>query len=326
MWIMMPQRKNGEKIREDIIMYKIIAKSALAQDQIKAKLNIGCDGIEIQLCNELLGPKGIHDWIEIDKIAKLDKFIGKNIVTIHAPILQGESGDPVLEWLVNDSDVKLLDQIFYIANFIGDKEDRDIRIVIHSEASFEMLNHNGQWPKIVTVVGQMLEKYPRTVMCIENVTPIRKISSGSIIQVSNNFYDDNVKMCKALRKALKTDRIGVVLDTCHQTITEKYMNLIYALSPHLKIPDYSIDYYMKTYAPYLKIIHLADARDNGYGKNHGIPFTEPEKFNHIMDLICKYADEDCYITLEVMEEDYLFNKNYRKQKQMVDSYFERKTI
>ena len=306
-------------------MYKIVAKATLALDQIKAKQNIGCDGIEIQLCSELLGPKGIHDWIEADKIFKLNKFIGKNIVAVHAPIIHSIS-DPVLEWLVNDSDVLLLDQIFYIANYIGENEDRDIRIVIHSESSFDTLNNNSQWPKIVTVVGQMLNKYPRTILCIENVTPIRKISSGSIIQVSNNFYDDNVKMCKALRKALKTDRVGVVLDTCHQTITEKYMSLIYALSPHLKIPDYSIDYYIKTYAPYCKIIHLADAIDNGYGKNHGVPFDDADKFEHIMDLICKYIDEDCYITLEVLEEDYLVNKNYRKQKQLVDSYFARKTI
>ena len=45
-----------------------------------------------------------------------------------------------------------------------------------------------------------------------------------------------------------------------------------------------------------------------------------------MDLICKYVDENCYLTLEVREEDYLINKNYRKQKQLVDSYFARKTI
>ena len=49
------------------------------------------------------------------------------------------------------------------------------------------------------------------------------------------------------------------------------------------------------------------------------------RFDEFID-ISKYIDEDCYITLEVLEEDYLVNKNYRKQKQLVDSYFARTTI
>ena len=308
-------------------MYKILAKSSLALDQINAKRRIGCDGIEIQLCSELLGPKGPHDWIDVDKIFKLDKFIGKNILTIHAPIIRSRGGDPLLECIVDEDDIKILDSVFYIANYYGEKEDRDIRIVIHSESNVEMLEDSfNTWSKIVDKVGELLDKYPRTILCIENVTPCRNISSGNVIKFANNFYTDNVQMCKILRKKLKTDRVGVVLDVCHQGITEQYMNLIYQISPKLKMPDFSIDYYFKTYAPYLKIVHLADFKDNGYGKNHGIPFEDPEKLNHVLDLFCKYANEDVYLTLEVMEEDYLVNKNYRKQKQLVDSYFARKAI
>lgn len=306
-------------------MYKIIAKATLAQDQIRAKQRIGCDGIEIQLCSELLGPKGPHDWLDVDKIFKLDKFLGKNIVAVHMPIIHSRGGDPCLEWCVDEDDIKILDSVFYIANYFGEKEDRDIRIVIHSESNMSILKDTSNiWDNIVEKVGLLLNKYPRTILCIENVTPCRNISSGKVIQFSNNFYEDNIQMCKALRKELKTDRIGVVLDLCHQGITEKYMNLIYSLSPKLKMPDFSIEHYIKTYAPYLKIIHIADSRENGYGDNHGIPFEDVDKFNHIMDLICKYVDENCYLTLEVREEDYLINKNYRKQKQLVDNYFKEK--
>ena len=34
----------------------VYAKSSMSHDQIKSKLNIGCDGIEIQLLGELVDP------------------------------------------------------------------------------------------------------------------------------------------------------------------------------------------------------------------------------------------------------------------------------
>ena len=109
-------------------MYKIIAKATLAQDQIKAKQRIGCDGIEIQLCSELLGPKGPHDWLDVDKIFKLDKFLGKNIVAVHMPIIHSRGGDPCLEWCVDEDDIKILDSVFYIAKFRDISRSLDSRL------------------------------------------------------------------------------------------------------------------------------------------------------------------------------------------------------
>jgi hypothetical protein len=161
-------------------------------------------------------------------------------------------------------------------------------------------------------------------LCIENLPPYKH--GGPVIQLYNNFYDDALELCVALRNELNTDRIGLVLDTCHQGITQIYMDLIYGLNPKLKKPDFSIEHYIKAYAPYLKIIHLADFKGVGYSKDYGIPFREQEKLDKILDLVHKHVAEDCYLTLEVIEDNYLACNNYTKAKKMIDLYYKRKTI
>ena len=307
-------------------MYKILAKSALDLSQIEVKQRIGCDGIEIQLLDELYGPHGNHDWLYASDVFDLHKFLDQNILAVHAPISKAY-GDVLIERLADDEDIMLFDQLFYIANFIGRHIGRPIRVIMHSETSVSILQDiNNGWVRLVRYVDEMLTKYPFTELCIENVTPLRGIKDNRIIQLANNYYEDNVLMAKLLRAALHTDRVGVVLDTCHQGITEMYMNLIYTLSPDIEKPDFSIEHYIQSYAPYLKIIHLADFKGNGYGKNHGTPFESQEKFNHIMDLVCKYVHPSCYITLEINESNFMICEGYAQTKARLDYYFKQKAI
>lgn len=306
-------------------MYRVFAKSALRLDEVNAKLDIGCDGIEIQLCDELLGSHGPHDWLDADEVFDLNSFVGKKIHSIHMPIIRNRGGDVTIERITDNEDSKLLDQVFYIANYFGEKEDRDIRIVMHSEISFEtVMDQPSIWHDIIKHINDMLLKYPRTILCLENVTPFRHVKSGEILCLTNNFFDDNVKLCKLLRDSISVNenRIGVVLDICHQGITEKYMKLIYELS-NIDMPDFSLETYLKIYAPYLKIIHFCDFKNYGHDKNHGTPFEDQEKVNQMLDLIRNYVDIEniVYLTLEVYENDYVKNDNYIKTKQMVDNYF-----
>ena len=303
---------------------KIIAKAALSEAQINVKRSIGCDGIEIQLLNELKGI-GDHEWLDANSKFNLTDFIGKNIEVVHAPILKS-AGDTLIEWIADLDDMKLLDQVFYIANFIGEMEQRDIRVIFHSETSVAALEDTAQgFTRIAGVIKYMLEKYPFTILCIENVTPFRGLDKGGVPRLANNYYCDNVEMVKALREYCYTKRIGVVLDTCHQGITEMYMNKIYDLAPEYEKPDFSLEHYFKEYSPYLEIVHLSDFDGCGYGKGkHGISFEDWtfDKLCEVLDLKEKYSPKSL-LTLEVEETDFSVCNGYRETKRLVDKYYEK---
>ena len=301
--------------------WKLLAKAALNFEQITPKHQIGCDGIEIQLLGELR--QADHVWNNAKDVFELDKYRNVGIEIVHAPIIKG-AGDTLIEWLVDLDDMKLLDQVFYIADYYGQSANKVIPLIVHSETNIRILEDTANgWTRLMRLIDFFLDKYRNVCLCIENVTPFRGLNEFVPVQLSNNFYMDNVEMCDTLRRELKTNRIGLVLDTCHQGITEHYMDIIYDGAPEIKKPDFTLEHYMKFYAPYMKVLHIADFTGCGYGAGkHGIPFTEntKDKLFHILDLKEKYA-KDCFGTLEVEEVDYQTCNGYRTTKALVDEYY-----
>lgn len=299
--------------------YKVLAKSAMKTPDIDAKHKIGCDGIEIQLLGELKGQKE-HEWKIATDVFNINEFIGKGIEVVHAPIFKKH--DALIEHMADFEDVQLLISVFTIAQKIAEAENKNIYVIFHSETTFDILDDlSNNFNRIANMLESLLLMFPRTILCIENVTPFRNLSSTGV-RLCNNYHLDCVELVKKLREKLNTTRIGLVLDTCHQAITEKYMTAIYR-EAEMDSPDYSLTAYVKAYAPYINIMHVADFAGNGYGKHmHGIGFTEETK-QKLFDIL-KIHDElvpDCIVTLEVEEDDYLVNANYSKTKALLDEYY-----
>lgn len=295
---------------------KIYAKSALNTEQLNCKINIGCDGIELQLLTELVNT-GLGDYHLAKDVFDLDKFGNYPVSIVHTPLLSHYGMANVNIESFCDEDFKLLDQVFYIANWFGKNQGRRVLVVIHSETDrTNMMLISDTWKTVLNAVGCLLFKYPYTELGIENVTPLRNVASGDI-HLCSNFHYDNIEMVAELRKELDTDRIGTVLDTCHAMITKKYMTAIFKEFEELPCEDYSMDTYFAKNKDYIKLIHLASMKGSGYGKGrHGVKFNDEniDELKEIMGYYKKY-NYTCPITLEVEETDFLVSDGYRDSRE-----------
>lgn len=306
----------------------ILAKSALTEEQLNVKERIGCDGIEVQLLNEMVQDRIRGTYLNPEDIYDLDALLKYDVRVVHAPLLSG-TGDVTLEVMCDDKDISLLNNIFFIAECFGKHYNRKTVIVVHSESYYEVLTDlNDSWNHIVKALRWLLARYPHTELVIENVSPLRGIGKGKELHLANNFGFDNIDMVQHLMAELNTDRIGTCLDTCHAMLTKKYLNALYAEVGDVYPVNFSMDMFFQKNAPYLKLIHLCDIQGSGYGKGrHGIPFKPEtyEKLSGILDLYNKY-DCKCPITLEVEETDFSVCDGYHGTRDLVLHYFDESFI
>lgn len=299
---------------------KIYAKASLSKEQMQTKVDIGCDGIEIQLLSEFIDGK-VGNYKSMEDVFNLSDFDEYNIEVVHSPILSFYGlSDVTLEDFVDD-DIFFLEQVFKVANYFGNKDNKLVPVIVHSETNVALMKSIGDtWGRVITYIGYLLFKYPNTKLLIENVTPNR--GKEGDITFCNNFKFDNIDMVKQLREELNTDRIGTVLDICHAKISEKYVNAIYQLMPEREPEDLSMDNYFRQNKDYIGLIHLADMQGSGYGKGrHGTKLCKDniDFVEKIIELYNKY-DYTCPITLEVEEQDFKNSPNYRESKQTIDTY------
>lgn len=284
----------------------LYAKSALNKEQLDRKVEIGCDGIEIQLLSELVDGE-IGKYKSAEEAFDLPSFKDYDVRVIHAPILSFYGmADVTLEDFVDD-DIFLFEQVFKIAEYFGEVNNRMTDIVVHSESTVEIMESIGNtWSRATIYIGYLLFKYPHTRLLIENVTPNR----GTLdkLTLTNNFLFDNIDMAKRLRKDLCTNRIGTVLDVCHALISMKYIG---AMCDMLEIPrpDMSLESYMIKHQPTISLIHFAGMKGSGYGRGaHGTVPTED--LNHTFVQLYNKHNYGCPVTLEVEETNFLVSGNY----------------
>ena len=294
---------------------EIFAKSALKEEDIDVKMGIGCDGIEIQLLDELVDGE-IGKYKKADDVFELSKFLKYPIRAIHAPLM-GNYGlpDVNIESLVG-RDRELLEEVCFIADFFGIKKGYQVLVVVHSEMNLPTLECTGLLDMVISVLDNLLSKYSNIKFVFENVTPLRGVN-GNNVSLCNNFGFDNVKLVKLLRTKLGTDRIGTCLDTCHAGITEKYINVILDAVGKSVCKGYALNNFFEENKEVIGLIHLADYQGNGYGKgNHGTEFnsSNKDKLIHVVDLYNVWG-YDCPVTLEINETDYLICNGYRNSRE-----------
>lgn len=291
----------------------IYAKSILSRDQLDSKINIGCDGIEIQLTNELID---LHTtkYKTIYQAFDLKQFNNYPIRAIHAPLIKGF--DTNIEQLCDLNGQFLFYNICELAEYFGELQNRDIIVVIHTEERLDHLKTiNNILNNILLLIDKGLKLFPHIKMAIENVPPIDFIDQN--IRLRNNVQGENIILVNYIKEQLNTNRVGTVLDTCHAIITKIYMEPICKIIGVEK--DFSMKHYFEINKNDIMLVHLANVINNGYGDNHGTVFENPEDCFKILDLYNEF-NYKCPVTLEVREKDYLINNNYRLMKQLVDKY------
>ena len=301
---------------------RIFAKSTFDEAQLSDKKYIGCDGIEIQLFDELIANKKMGLYRKYKEVIDVRDFVRRyDIDIIHSPLVQG---DVLLEALVDSKDGVLLTEIFDLAQEVAELSNKDIGVVIHSESYYEKLEDEDKWRDIVTWVGTILSYHPNTYLLIENVSPFRDINKGHFPRVSNNFGFDNVEMVSALRRDTGISRIYTCLDTAHALISIQCIDSWYKFMNDLKPYKVTMEDYFEKNKDVIGLIHLASIHQSGYGAGkHGILFREDEYDDlcAILNLYKKYG-YSCPITIEVTEIDYSDSQNYKTTKMLVDEYFD----
>lgn len=284
---------------------KIVAKSALSDTQIKAKMDLGCDAIEIQL---------IDDFFEnIDDTAKrADEILCKldvhtyPIEVVHTPLLSNKSDVVLEDYILRNPDALM--QIAALADYFGKKQSVQCIVVLHMNSNFDCLQNNVELlAKITDLTENVLATYPNVTIAIENVTPIRSYTDR--LSLCNNFQYDNVRLANYLQDTLYTTRVGTVLDVCHAKMSIKYLENIYNLLDEPDSKQSLYDYFMQNQSV-IKLIHLADFIGSGYDKGtHGV-VPNAEQMYEFVELYDRFK-YSCPVTIEVYESDYLACRNYQ---------------
>lgn len=315
----------------------ILGKSALTLQQLEAKDKVGNNGIEIQLFEEFNDacPDISEKLFEDNKL-----IINKApIKVVHAP-LWGKTKDCVIE--VKNS-YFLLDYTCHFANLIGELKNRIIPVVIHANTSLTMLKNLGIAEDLKTTLLNLVERYPKIKLAIENTTNIECDFDNNLLEMRNSITYKNGHYHSAnidLANFCNHPRIGCTIDYCHLLMTENLFKIVYNYlgrdsNEHVDLCTSLIT----NAAPKIFLFHLSQPRNAGYSYkntiNHGLPYnkesiediTTLNRFIGLYELTHKINgnnDMRVPITLEVFEEDYSKGINYQQTFESLETAWGRK--
>lgn len=266
----------------------IYAKSAWLDWQAATKQALGCDALEIQLFSEIIIDRSHSLYRPYRDVFNVSNFVNEyRIDIVHSPLIK-DSGDTLLEAVIDSKDLPLLIQLFDMAQEIATIQQHKVGIVIHSESYYYKLMDEDVWPDLVTQLDWLLQYHKDVNLIIENVSPLRNIKNVEYVRLSNNCMFDNVEMVKKLREQLPADRVFTCLDTCHAMLANKYISALYREVGDVPMIDLSMERFFKENADTIGLIHLCDMQGSGYGKGkHGISFNK-ETYGKLCDILNLY--------------------------------------
>lgn len=283
---------------------RIIGKSVINEGDLRGKSIIN-GNIEIQLFREF------DCRVSIDELYKRTISIPDiRVLAVHSPIIDGE--DVNVEFINNTDDYRRIMSTIALANKLAEYYNERVKVIIHSALESELfIKLPSVYNDILAFFSKALVRYPLVDFCIENVVPM-KISRKGNIYLRNNYLFDGVNLVKRLNGYFKTDRFGTVLDTCHAIVSIRGLKNYFKGYPDIA-ESFTLEEYFKENKDCIKLVHLANVVDLGYNKGtHGVLFKDEDMplMDEIMDLYKKY-EYDCDITIEILEEDYVKNENYK---------------
>lgn len=298
---------------------RIYAKASFVPEEIREKINCGCDGLEYNLREDFIKNGDCFETYYPKEI-----FTMYNVEVVHVPFYaQGLVMN--MEHVFQHKDPGPIRNVFRLAQYCADIWQHRILVVIHSSLSyFDFIEYELFRSHLVGVLRQFFADFPMVDLAIENVVPMEyKPDRKESPRLCNGTFTDVTDMVRWLRERFG-ERIGSVLDICHAAMTEKYMTALLAAAdflPQEECPDeldYSMDHFFRAHQGICKLIHFNDFIGNGYLQNHGTPFRDPKKAGDLLEMYRKY-NYDCPMTLEIQEENYKNCINYRQTRAMLET-------
>lgn len=286
---------------------KIIAKSAPCKEHINEKIGIGTKDIEIQLL------PNFDDNCDIDFFYKNILSTSCNVDIVHMPL---ESGlDLNFEYFTYPKFKSIFFKCCELSQKLANFYNHKIIIVVHFGTSLDILKYSpGLLSELLEILKIAISNFKDIEIAFENVIPLT-FNKDNKLETSNGFLFDNVEFVNWLNNELKTNVFGTVLDTCHVLQYNTQINNAF----NGVVPVLSMEEFFKKNKDTIKLIHLCDLKNQGLEDGeHGAVFSDENKLKEIIDLYYKY-EYSCFVTLEVMEYDYLNCQNFKNQKTMLEN-------
>lgn len=282
----------------------IIMKSALKRKDLEYRESIGERDIELQLMSDF-NEKDYDITEGMDMIKESNVYI----TAVHTPI--AKLYDIGLESILIPEYKRIFNRVCNFANELGRKQNSKVMVIIHMYSDVENAIRHNRLELVDAELLNIFENFNNIDIIIENVMPIE--IRDSKIYTTNGFFDNNVRYCNYFKERYGyNERLGTVLDICHATISER---LIKSLGSNKNV---SLEDYFKWNKDDIRLIHLSDTVNTGYGNNeHGVGFKSPNNLlKTFVQLYNKY-EYKCPVTIEVQEKDYCNCEEYIRSKKLL---------
>ena len=273
----------------------IVGKTALVQEQVIKKVEIGVKEFEIQLISmQMVSDEDLKDIISI-----LKKY-NATVSAIHLPIYEDINGNlngMSLSSMFGEGKDMMSDTVNLAKLMIdeGVSKNKIVHIVVHMyEDRGEIVSKD-----LVDKVGVTLNLYPFIEIDIEHCSYAPTLNGYRTVPM-----EQVLDVVKDVRGRFNTDRCNFLLDWCHYQI-DQYFNYE---PPTIKQIE-------EMYLPYTKRIHLSWANGDGIGRNHGNVIPNFQTYCELRDLFRRQE-----IVAEVMEDDHLRPENLSHMIEMEESY------
>lgn len=308
-------------MNSDMKMPSIYAKASLDMAEIQEKIRCGCDAIELNLEEDFLIQGS--DFLEYYGRELLE---AKDIRVVHIPSNQDKEM-LTLEWIFGHKDISVLENVFALAQYCGDRWQHSVIVVVHScMAMYDFMQYELLQERILDELGVLFDQFPQVELAIENTIPLEFGKTGKFVpRLCNGIYQDTSEMVRWLQSHFG-DRVGSVLDTCHAMMTEKYLKILLEAADIVHIytdsvlKNINMEHYFQMNQGMCKLIHFNNSQKNGYRENHGTSFEQLKEVRELLLLYEKYQYQ-CPLTLEIREKNYLDCRNYRKTKKLIEEAF-----
>lgn len=292
---------------------EILAKSLINKKQLDAKIKDGTNKIEIQLLEDF-----IDENISIREL--FQETLKSNVViyNVHAPLTNEE--DFNLEYFSQDLIKKIFLKCCELSQEYAYQYNREINIIVHNSFTLQMyksipllLN------EIISIFEKVIIKYPDVIISFENIIPF---------SLKKNFYGragflkENVDLANYFNNICSKPIFGTTLDICHALTTLKCFEMFKG-EPMYDKYNLNMEYFFMANKDTINNIHLCNLKNIGLGyMEHGTSFDISEFsdfkiLHHVIELYRKY-EYNALMTLEVIEENYLNCKNFRKTKESLE--------
>ena len=246
--------------------------------------------------------------------------------TVHSPMKNtygSECSLSEIDPVKRKENFNLLLQSVEYANYLCETDNPIV--VIHPSDSFSVKNNNFLYSNIeesnkifkdeLNGLSEIVKiKYPNVRLGLENTMPfVRDLKTNDVVIHTGFIYPEYMKDIDNMNLS----NVGHVLDICHALATVRFTQLISGGKTNLSLKDY-----LQASIDNLFLIHLNNAKDMAESPyNHGTPYiSDAESDINILKEIFDFLKENKYknyITIEVLEEDYLNAINYKKTKDTI---------